>query len=250
MPWPRPDFGACAALIADLLWPTSCLGCGTARVRGLCGVCQALVQPHQSPRCRRCDDASPQRLCRRCLGAGPSVWQRARAPVVYAGPIKDMIRRGKHAGHEHVFAHAAQSLLQDAEVRALAQGCAAITYVPLAPARRWTRGYNPAAILARHLGGALGLPVLRLLRHRGGLRPQSLLQGPERAAAAHARFAPAFCPWGRPLGQVLVVDDVITTGATLHAVAQVLARLGVRRMHAVAWARHVRMHGHHAPDGL
>lgn len=250
MPWPCPQLIAARAHLEDLLWPSACLVCSTTRVRGLCAVCRALVEHHGGPRCRRCDDACPQGLCPRCLTAGPSVWRRARAPYVYAGPIRDAIRRGKHAGDEAVFAHAAQSLLRDADVGALAVGCEAITYVPLAPGRRWSRGFNPAAILARHLGAAWGIPVVRLLRHRGGVRPQSLLRGPERAVAAQSRFAAAWHPRREHRRQVLLVDDVITTGATLHAAAQVLERLGIVRVHVVAWARHVRIHGHHGLDGL
>jgi len=114
-----------------------------------------------------------------------------------------------------------------------------IVPVPLHWTRRWRRGFNPAAILARGLADALGLPLRpgALRRRRRGRRQVGLGRRERRAALDGLFVAPrrgARAIRGRV---VLLVDDVVTTGATLEACAAVLKRAGARSVIGIAVAR-------------
>ena len=104
-----------------------------------------------------------------------------------------------------------------------------VTWAPTAPARRRARGYDQAEILARAVAGQLGAPARRLLRRTDRAGPQTGRRRAERLARA-----PTFVATGRVAGRVLVVDDVVTTGATLHAACTALLAGGARSVRAVA----------------
>jgi predicted amidophosphoribosyltransferase len=106
-----------------------------------------------------------------------------------------------------------------------------VTWAPTAPRRRRARGYDQAEVLARSVGRALGLPARSLLRRTDRAGPQTGRRRVERLARA-----PTFVVVGRLPPRVLVVDDVITTGATLHAACAALVAGGARSVRAVAAA--------------
>jgi predicted amidophosphoribosyltransferase len=112
----------------------------------------------------------------------------------------------------------------------------AITWVPLARRRRSERGYDQARALANGLGRRQGLPVVRLLRRTSTTGPQARLGGAARREAMRGVFAAVRpCP-----SIVLLVDDVLTTGATAAECAQALVEGGAREVHLVTAARAVR----------
>lgn len=95
-----------------------------------------------------------------------------------------------------------------------------VTWAPTHTARRRRRGYDQAELLARAVARALGVPCRRLLRRTDRAGPQTKLGRAERL------LAPAFAPTGDVRGRVIVVDDVVTTGATLAVAAAVLRSAG------------------------
>jgi predicted amidophosphoribosyltransferase len=105
-----------------------------------------------------------------------------------------------------------------------------VTWAPTGAGRARRRGYDQAQLLARHIARQLGVPCTRLLwREHGG--PQVGLGRAERLRGPSFRGRPT----SRPL-RVLLVDDVVTTGSTLHAAAAALRRAGVLELRAVAVA--------------
>ena len=107
--------------------------------------------------------------------------------------------------------------------------------MPLARTRERERGFNQAALLARRIGSHLGVPIRSswLARIRS-TRPQSELSATER----RANVRDAFRASDRVAGHhVLVVDDILTTGATLDACARALRAAGARRVGALTVAR-------------
>jgi predicted amidophosphoribosyltransferase len=108
--------------------------------------------------------------------------------------------------------------------------------VPLHPARLRRRGYNQARLLAEALAERLGLELRDCLARRGGERPQAGRGRSERIASRDGGIAlpPGASPWHGP---VLLVDDVVTTGATIAACARSLRAAGAGEVRALAYAR-------------
>ena len=151
--------------------------------------------------------------------------------------MRRIIHAFKYEGRR-VLAEPLAEMMREAGASVLADADAVVP-VPLSTRRAFTRGFNQADDLARHLG----LPVWRLLKRRHG-PPQAGLSAPQRAANARHAYAPG---WASRLplaprirdSTVVLVDDVMTTGATLEACADVLVRAGAREVRALTAARAV-----------
>jgi ComF family protein len=176
------------------------------------------------------------RACRRSLrflsGApallcGLAVW----APVAYDGPARELVKALKFHSAVRIADEMAALVVANAPPRWLT---ATLVPVPLHRARRRARPFNQAELLARAISArAARLPVYDCLTRTGAHQPQvgrgraARLQGP--AGDIHAR---------RPVPRnALLVDDVVTTGATLAACAAALRAAGADRVAAVAFAR-------------
>src|SRR5690606_35139969 len=172
------------------------------------------------------------RLCSACQHA-PTPLDETRAAFLYAFPVDRLLPRLKF--HRDL---AAGRLLAQAMAAALPAGPRpdALVPVPLHPARLRQRGYNQALELARPLGRALALPLRRnLLRRVRDTAAQSRLDAGARAANLRDAFE---VPGGEAVpAHVVLVDDVMTTGATLHAAAEALADAGAVRVDAWVCAR-------------
>jgi predicted amidophosphoribosyltransferase len=111
----------------------------------------------------------------------------------------------------------------------------AITWVPLSPGRRSSRGFDQARALAGAVGPRIGLVVVPLLRRVADVGPQARRRGEERRSAMLGSFAAL----ARPPSRVLLVDDVLTTGATAAACADALVRAGASEVSVLTAARAV-----------
>ena len=161
----------------------------------------------------------------------------SRSAGVYDGSLRRIVHAFKYDGRR-VLAPRLAALMREAGADLLA-GADAVIPVPLHPWRALRRGFNQADDLAR----ALGPPVWRVLRRTRHGPPQAALPAARRHANVRAAFALRLDkPWSaRRLRNrsVVLVDDVMTTGATLEACARVLTAAGVRRVIALTAARAV-----------
>lgn len=230
-------------MVRALLAPT-CAACDLplqSPLNGaICPTCWQRVARVVPPLCRSCGDQVPQHapggLCGRCLD-DPPAFSKARSAGVYDHSLRDMIHALKYR-HRRMIAPWLSARLAD-ECADVLHRADAVVPVPLHSWRLWQRGFNQADDLAR----GLGLPVWRALRKRRGGPPQASLAAAERHANARGAYALARREWFRQprlTGAVLVlVDDVMTTGATLDACARVLRAAGAAEVRAVTVARAV-----------
>ena len=228
---------------SHLLWPARCLVCAEAgeEARDLCRACSRVL-PWNHDACLRCAlplpppmDASTTDaplVCGQCLRRPPPL-QAVHAACLYDFPVDRLLPRFKF--HQDL---AAGRLL----ARLLAEACAeaprpqALVPVPLHRARLRRRGYDQALELARPLAQALDLPLRqRLLQRVRATAAQSELSAAARRRNLRGAFVVA--PVVTLPAHVVLVDDVMTTGATLHAAARALRRAGVARVDAWVCAR-------------
>jgi predicted amidophosphoribosyltransferase len=167
----------------------------------------------------------------RCRDCPPATIASARAAFAYRGPAREAVHRLKFSGWRGV-----GEALAGALVTLGPPAADAVTWVPLAPRRRAERGFDQAQVLARALARQLDLPSSAFVRRRSAAGTQARRARDERFAA----MAGAFVPLGRggpSPPTLLLVDDVLTTGATAAACAAALADAGAHTVHLLTACR-------------
>lgn len=232
----------------DLLFPRDCALCGGPLPTGhLCPDCRrALREAPTHPRCPRCGeefpglDADPAAPCAACR-AHPPAYRRALIALRYDDHARALIHTFKYHRGIHLAPDLARLLRATLRREVPDLTFSALVPVPITRAKLRARGYNQADLLARTLARRLGLPCLRrlLVRHDTGIFSQTRLHRAERLA--NAREAYALAPRAPSLTglRLLLVDDVMTTGATAQACAEALASAGAE-VYLLALARPLR----------
>jgi ComF family protein len=193
-----------------------------------CAFCGALTDERAGMICEGCSDDLPGVSTSLTISPLSCVI----APMAYDFPIDAAIKALKFR-RKLFYGPALGQLLCNAS-DALPRDIDALQPVPLHWRRQWFRGFNQARELARPVAKHLGVPDIHAVIRRRPTRSQSGL-----TAAARARnLQAAFIAKNRVRYQhVLIVDDVITTGATVRQVARALLRAGAERVSALAVAR-------------
>jgi ComF family protein len=218
------------ALTAPLA-PPACWACRAPVAAGppLCGACRADIRFLRGACCERCGLPIP--CGRRCPATG-SALDRAWAPVVFEGPARSLVHALKFRGALAVADVMAAQIVAGAP-RGLLEPPVQLVPVPTHGLRRRARGFDHAERLADALARRTGLAVARCLSRSG---PPTRQAGSSRAA----RRAPGRIEIrvrGDPPPNLVLVDDVHTTGATLEACGRELRRAGAYRVCAVTYAR-------------
>jgi predicted amidophosphoribosyltransferase len=214
----------------EVVFPPRCAGCA----RGpwpFCAGCLARLQAIGPPWCRRC--GAPGVDAPGCPSCPPATIDRARAAFRYAGPAKQAIHRLKFGGWRSVGA-----ALADAVATLDIPPVDAVTWVPLGRRRLGERGFDQARALATAVGSRLDRPVVPLCRRTSSLRGSQARRG---AAERRAAAVGSFTPNGRPApGRVLLIDDVLTTGATAGDCARAIREAGASIVVLATVARSLR----------
>jgi predicted amidophosphoribosyltransferase len=217
--------------VLDLLLPRRCLVCARSGTL-LCGRCRADLPRLRAPLCARCGapTAWPVERCRECAGRRLA-FTRARAAVPYEDGVRSLVGAWKERGIRRLASLAAEVVLEQLEPPA----GAFVTFVPPDRGRLLERGYHPAERLAAALAAAWALPCLPLLTRVGRSQRQRGLTLAERRLNVRDVFEARSAP-----GAAVLVDDVYTSGATVHAAAAALRRAGADRIEVVTFARTIR----------
>jgi predicted amidophosphoribosyltransferase len=210
--------------LADLLLPARCPGCEAAGP-GLCPACRDTLEPLVDP-CPRCAGPRQGGLCPRCHGEGLAHVAGVRCAWVYAGLLAHLVGEAKAIGRPWAVRTCAD-LLPVADL----DGIDAVVPVPASPGRR--PGPHLGSALARRAARAAGAPLRRLLVHTRSAAPQHRLSAAERQENIRGLFRAR----GPVAGRVLLVDDLLTSGATLRECAGVLRRAGAAEVRALVLAR-------------
>jgi ComF family protein len=227
----------------DLLVPPTCPGCGAGlpevcRPEELpfCPPCELAIAPRDPAGCVACDRAATRgglcHLCHERLDPLSRVW----ATFDYEGPIAAAIQKYKYEGRDDLAIPLSRRWLVDWPARPDSDSAPLqIAPVPLHPERLAARGYDQAWLLARQIARALGVDAVPRALRRVRATPAQVGLGREARAT---NVAGAFA--ADPLiadQHLLLIDDVLTTGATLQACARALIEGGARSVQALVVAR-------------
>ncbi len=224
----------------DALMPRRCAFCGFRTVAGERGICPGCSSDlpwvrHACPHCAQPMAVPAGASCAACQ-AKPPPYIAAVAPLHYEFPVDAALKALKFR-RKLYYADAFAELLADAAA-GLDAGIDAVLPVPLHWRRRAVRGFNQAEELCRPLARRLALPLVRGVVRRRRTPAQSGLSARERHRNLRGAFLVRRAPGAR---HVLIVDDVITTGATVLHLALALRAAGVQRVSVLAVARAARV---------
>ncbi|MCA9877518.1 MAG: ComF family protein [Thermomicrobiales bacterium] len=216
--------------VLDVVYPRRCAGCGK-RGTWLCPQCEAGDACFSGALCAPCGVPVARGACQ-CHELPASI-ERVRSVGAYDGWLRGAVVQMKYHGEWARAGHLAPLLAQAAADMLPVD---VLVPVPLHPARQKQRGFNQTEKLAAALAGETGLPVKRVLERTRRTAPQVGLDAAGRAANVRGAFG--MVAGASVAGQtVLLVDDVITTGSTLGACAEVLVVAGATTVCVVTVAR-------------
>jgi len=215
-----------------ILYPPVCPFCEAAGAETVCVKCAAEVNYISEPRCKKC--GKPVRLvqqeyCRDCRDSGKA-FECGRNLWVHRGVVSDSLYRFKYHDrrinaqfYASELAYKYSDLIKQWQIEQ-------IIPVPLHWRRKRQRGYNQAELIAKQLGKLIDIPVNTgsLVRSRYTV-PQKELSMSERKGNLKNAFQAVHT--GQLCGRVLLIDDIYTTGNTLHEAAKCLKNAGVRKVH-------------------
>jgi ComF family protein len=229
--------------LLDLLYPPTCLVCQApiASSDALCAGCFGRLRPITAPWCPRLGipfqhDLGPGALSAEAI-ADPPPYDRSRSAVLYNEVARTVVSRLKYGDRPELAGFCAR--LMHRAGRELWGTDAVLVPVPLNRWRQLGRRYNQSTELARALERLTGIPVATGLvaRHRHTRQQVGLSREARHRNVSGAFRSPPDLVARLGGRRVILVDDVITTGSTIAAVARVLAKGGVHKVDVISFAR-------------
>ena len=235
--------------LLDVLLPPQCLRCRIPVDRQglLCGSCWREINFIVPPYCAICGlpfahDEGQDAICGACARKAPS-FDHARSATVYDDASRPLLLGFKYGDRTEAASALAQWLYRAGD--GLVDAADLIVPVPLYRWRLWRRRYNQSALLAAALGKISGRDVISdlVVRHRSTKSQRGLTPGERRRNVRGAFAVPVHHRSRVQRACIVLVDDVLTTGATAEAVAAALRQAGARQVDVLTLARVVRVDG-------
>lgn len=239
----RPRLNAALGGLLDLLLPVCCVACEKlmpAAEKGIvCGHCWSRVRLLSEPRCDRCGHPSDRYSCRWCPQLPPFVRSVRSYCWMGVGTGEDIVHALKYDGWLRVAEGIAERLARMSFLRDVVEERAAIVPVPVSAERLRERGFNQCSAIAVSLAPRWKLPVWDdVLVRRSPARSQTELTPAERQSNVAGAFAVRGSARDSLRGShIVLLDDVVTTGATLGACASALFAEGARTISYVTFGR-------------
>lgn len=237
--------------LLDMIYPPLCLGCGASAAAGrLCDECDARIEEMgRLPACHRCGRTAQlfavrAEGCAYCIGEKTWNFAGLARVGIYESPLRDIVLQLKYAGRMAQGEWLAERLAEAIRRAAWFGEVDALVPVPMHWLRRMQRPCDHALALTRETARRLGLPVVRAVR-RVKYAPSQTAAGS--ATARFENVVGSFAPrrrWGGLGGKsaiagrtVCVVDNFLSSGATLHETVKAVRKCGAKRIYAAVVAR-------------
>ena len=229
--------------LLDFLYPLHCVLCGTkvpADSGELCADCLETFPKNEPPFCPYCGQGRlPQpdpTLCPSCQGK-PFVFDQAWSALLYEGPVRDCLHHFKYRERALLAKPFSDILAHFAETSLPLTGFDAIIPAPLFSRREKERGYNQSLLLSQPIGPAFGLPLLRHSLIRSRETPSQISLSKEKRLKNVSGAFEVRTPHLIQKKRLLLVDDILTTGATANACASALKEAGAVSVCVLTLAR-------------
>lgn len=227
----------------DLVLPVCCVVCDRLVPHGeegiICGHCWSRIRELPHPRCQRCGHPANRHSCKWCDNLPPFVRSARSFCWIGAGTGKDIVHALKYEGWTRAARSMAEHMSRTTFPRDVVDERSAIVPIPLAAARLRERGFNQTELIGQSLAGIWGIPLRSdVLVRLSSTRSQTELTPGERLGNVAGAFtvpanARPFLGGAHPV----LLDDVVTTGATLRAAASALFAAGARTISYMTFGR-------------
>lgn len=225
-----------AKYVLDFVYPPHCPGCDQLLKPGqmICDICDENIRRVAEPVCKRCGkplENERQEYCIDCIRKEHR-YRQGKAVFRYEGNIKQSMYRFKYAGKREYARFYAQEAVRLYNNWIKERQIEVIIPIPMYSKKKRQRGYNQAEIFAKALGKELEIPVeTGAVKRIKNTVPQKQLNDKERKQNLKNAFqlAPNIVNYK----QILVVDDIYTTGSTMDAVAEILSSVGEKNIYYI-----------------
>lgn len=218
----------------DIIFPPACANCGKLTSEPVCSTCREKIQLIKGHICEFCGKPTSLSVdsCRECRNKKLS-FDSARSAMVYDGAGKELVQAFKFRNDRRLSDFFALLMADALEFKS----ADLITWVPIHPRKRAKRGFDQSRLLAIKLGVILNIPAVSILTKSKNTEDQAGLELVERRKNVKNAFKINRIEQVKK--SILLIDDVYTTGSTLHECAKIIKKAGASRVDVLTAARAV-----------
>lgn len=215
-----------------MLYPTTCVFCGTVASEGICERCRKEVRLIREPRCKKCGKPvryEEQEFCYDCQNT-QHFYEQGRSLWLHKMPVSQSVYQFKYKNRRIFAEYYAAKMAEQFSDLIRQWEIEVIIPVPIHKSKWKKRGYNQAEVLANELSRRMHIPVESFaVRRVQKTDPLKTMNPQERKRALSRAFAVS-ADWKKKKN-VLLIDDIYTTGSTIDEIARILKKKGVQKVY-------------------